>query len=300
MRSRALATALLVWTLAAGVHPAAAQNDHSVKVQDLGQGLSLLMGRGGNVAVLLGPDGVLLVDDQYADSTPEIRAAITKLGGGPVRFVLNTHWHGDHTGGNESWAGTGAVIVAHDNVRARMGSEQWNPLRQATTPASPPAALPIVTFADGIRFHLNGQQIDVKHVDPAHTDGDAIVAFREAKVLHLGDTYFNGLYPYIDVASGGSIDGMLAAVDRVLAAYGKNVRIIPGHGPLSNTAELRVYREMLAGVRDGVKKGIAEGKTVDEIVASRPTAAFDAKWGGGFMTPENFVRIVYAGMTRAE
>ena len=279
---------------------ALAQEAVPVKIHDLGNGLAMLVGSGGNIGVSKGPDGVLLVDDQFAQMVPEIRKAIRRLGAERVRFVLNTHWHGDHVGGNEALASTGAVIVAHENVRARMSTDQWNSLRQATTKASKPKALPIVTYADGIRFHLNGHTIDVIHVDPAHTDGDSIVVFREDDVVHLGDTYFNGLYPYIDVPSGGSIDGMIAAADRALEIVTAKTRIIPGHGPLSNRSELETYRAMLVGVRDAVREGVLAGRSADAVVASRPSAAFDEKWGGGFLSPESFVRIVYTSLAPRE
>jgi glyoxylase-like metal-dependent hydrolase (beta-lactamase superfamily II) len=167
------------------------------------------------------------------------------------------------------------------------------------TKASPKLALPIVTFDEGIGFHLNGHEIEVLHVDPAHTDGDAIVVVRDANLLHLGDTYFNGLYPYIDLPSGGSVDGVIAAAERALALCDEATRIIPGHGPLSNAAELRAYRDMLKGVRDAVKQGIVDGRTADQVVASKPSAAYDATWGGGFLSPEDFVRIVYASLAPA-
>jgi len=296
------AFAWMACMLVAGVARAVAAEEPPppVEAHDLGNGLAMLVGSGGNVGVSIGADGVLLVDDQYERMTDGIREAVRKLGGERVRFVLNTHWHGDHTGGNERWTGLGAAIVAHENVRLRMASDQWNPLRQTTTKASPPAALPVITYADGIRLHLNGHEIDVIHVDPAHTDGDSIVVFRGDDVVHLGDTYFNGLYPYIDAASGGSLDGMIAAVDRSLALCGAKTRIIPGHGPLSNRAELETYRGMLAGVRDAVLEGIRAGRSLDEVVASRPTKPWDAKWGGGFLKPDVFVRIVYDSLSRRE
>ncbi len=194
-----LATACLL------ASPIAAQDRGEVTIDtiELSPGLAMLVGRGGNIAVLVGPDGTLLVDDQFAPLTPRIQAAVAKLGGESIRFVLNTHWHGDHTGGNENLGKQGAVIMGHSNVRQRMSQKQWNPFREAETPASPEAALPLVTFEDGLTLHLNGHRIDVVHVDPAHTDGDALVIFRDAGVIHLGDVYFNGFYPYIDVASGG-------------------------------------------------------------------------------------------------
>jgi cyclase len=285
-------------TILALVSPASAEEAPPLEVHDLGEGLAMLAGRGGNIGVLVGPDGALVVDDQFAPVTPQIEAAVAGLGSRSIRFVLNTHWHGDHTGGNENLARGGAVVVAHENVRARMSQDQWNPLRETTTKASPPAALPIITFAEGIRFHLNGQVVDVLHVDPAHTDGDAIVVFRGANVLHLGDTYFNGLYPYIDLPSGGSVDGVIAAAERALALCDDETRIIPGHGALSNAVELRAYRDMLVAVRRAVVQSIEQGRSADEIVASNPTAAWDEKLGGGFLSPESFVRIVHASLAQ--
>lgn len=296
MNGTQLRLGLLLAALALSM-PAAAQEPTKVETRDLGAGLAMLMGSGGNVGLSVGEDGVLLIDDQFARMTAPIREAVTAFGGEGVRFVLNTHWHGDHVGGNEGWAQAGAVIVAHRNVRARMSKDQWNPLRQQTTKASPRAALPVVTFDEGIRFHLNGHEIEVLHVDPSHTDGDAIVLFKDANVLHAGDTYFNGLYPYIDTSSGGSVNGMIAAADRVLELCDGDTRIIPGHGPLSNREELTAYRSMLVSIRDAVREQIRQGRTVDQVVASQPSAPFDAKWGGGFLKPESFVRIVYASLS---
>jgi glyoxylase-like metal-dependent hydrolase (beta-lactamase superfamily II) len=215
-----------------------------------------------------------------------------------VRFVLNTHWHGDHTGGNENLGRAGALIVAHDNVRTRMSTDQFMNNLADTVKASPRGALPVVTFSDTVTFHINGDEVRAFHVPPAHTDGDAIVHFRRADVVHMGDTYFNGLYPYIDLSSGGSVDGVIAAADRVLAMAGEGTRIIPGHGPLSGRAELRAYRDMLSTVRDRVRGLAREGKTLQQVQAAKPSAEFDAKWGGGFMKPDSFVRVVYGSVVR--
>jgi len=275
---------------------AAAQQDFSkveIKTTDLGSGLAMLQGAGGNIGVSTGADGVFLIDDQYAPLTEKIRAAIAALSKEPIRFVLNTHWHGDHTGGNENLGDGGALIMAHHHVRERLSTEQFQAIRNRTIPASPKSAWPVVTFEDGLTLHLNGQTIEVTHVDPAHTDGDSIVYFREADLLHMGDTYFSGMYPYIDTSSGGDVNGMIAASDRGLVIAGPKTRIIPGHGPLSSREDLSGTREMLVSVRDLVRKLIDEGLDRDQVIARKPSEAFDGRYGGGFMTPDRFVGIVF-------
>ncbi|MBW2242413.1 MAG: MBL fold metallo-hydrolase [Deltaproteobacteria bacterium] len=269
-----------------------------IKTIPVAEGLHMLMGRGGNIAVLAGDDGVFLVDDQYAPLTEKILAAVHAIDEGPVRFLLNTHWHGDHTGGNENLGKVGVVIVAHENVRERMSVKQVIQARGIEVPASPPAALPILTFPTSITFHLNGVTTEAVHVAPAHTDGDSVVWFAERNVVHTGDTFFNGFYPFIDVGSGGSIDGVISAVDDVLARADDETKIIPGHGPLSNREELQTYREMLVTVRDRVRAALVAGKGADEILADKPTADLDAAWGGGFLKPEDFVRIVVSDLSR--
>lgn len=286
-----MAVFLVVWPFAV-----AAQQDFSkveIKTIDLGSGLAMLQGAGGNIGVSTGPDGVFLIDDQYAPLTEKIRAAIRAISMKPIRFVLNTHWHGDHTGGNENLGEAGVLILAHHRVRERLSTEQFQAIRNRKIPASPKAAWPVVTFEDGVTLHLNGQTIEVIHVEPAHTDGDSIVYFREADLLHMGDTYFSGMYPFIDTSSGGRIDGMIAAADRGLAIAGPKTRIIPGHGPLSSRQELSETREMLISVRDRVRKLIDEGLDRDRVVAGKPSNDFDGAYGGGFMTPDVFVGIVF-------
>ena len=269
-----------------------------MKTIPIAGGVHMLVGDGGNLGVSSGNDGVFLVDDQYAPLTEKIRAAIAKLSNKPIRFVINTHWHWDHTGGNENLGKTGSLLVAHENVRKRMSVEQFVAAFNERVPASPAVALPVVTFTDTVTFHWNDEEIRVFHVAPAHTDGDSAVHFRKANVLHTGDLYFNGLYPFIDIDSGGSIDGMIAAVDLLLSAGNPQTRIIPGHGPLSSPAELRVYREMLAGVRDALGMLIRQGKSRQEAVAARPTAPWDAAWGNGFLKPEEFAGIIYDDLAR--
>ena len=292
--------AALAASLAALATPALAQQDFSkveIKTTRLSNSVSMMEGAGGNLAVSAGEDTVFLVDDQYAPLTPKIEAAIKALSDKPVRFVFNTHWHGDHTGGNENLGKAGAIIVAHDNVRRRMSAEQFLEAFNSRTPPSPKVALPVVTFAQSMSFHLNGEEIRIVHVPRAHTDGDSIVHFAGSDVVHMGDTFFNGMYPFIDGSTGGSVAGMLAAVDRVLAMTTEKTKIIPGHGPLAGRADLQVYRDMLATVGERVKKAIAEGKSDEEIGKLGLTKDFDEKWGKGFLKPDQFVSLV-AGVMR--
>jgi cyclase len=256
-------------------------------------GVYMLTGAGGNMGVSVGDNGVFLVDDQYAPLTAKIVAAVKAIRDEPIRFVLNTHWHGDHTGGNENMGAAGALIVAHENVRKRMSVEQFLEMFNWRTPPSPQAALPIVTFTDAVTFHLNGDDIHAFHVPPAHTDGDAIVHFRTANAVHMGDIFFNGMYPFIDISTGGSIDGMIAAVDRVLRMIASDTKVIPGHGPLASRADLQAYRDMLAGVRAQVMRHVTLRQTLKQVVAAKATRQFDEKWGKGFLAPDQFVELVY-------
>jgi len=299
MKKKLLLPLLLLPALACT--PALAQNDFSkaqIQAQKLSASTYMLTGAGGNLALSVGDDAVFLVDDQYAPMVPKIKAAIAKLTKKPVKFVLNTHWHFDHTGGNESFGKAGAVIVAHDNVRKRMSTEQVIAFLGMPVKPAPKPALPVVTFTTDVSFHLNGDEVRVFHVADAHTDGDAIVHFKNSNVVHAGDVFFNKLYPFIDRSSGGSPDGVIAAVDKVLAMVDDNTKIIPGHGPLATKAELKAYRDMLQAVSGRIKAQIADGKTLADVVASKPTAEFDAVWGQGFLPPDKFVEMLFKGLQK--
>ncbi len=279
--------------------PAVAQQDFSaveIGAEKVADGIYMLTGSGGNMGLSVGEDGAYLIDDQYAPLTGKILAAVKELTPDPVRFVINTHWHGDHTGGNENMGEAGALLVAHENVRRRMAAGTFMEAFDRKVEPAPEGALPVVTFTDAVTFHWNGEEIRVFFVGPAHTDGDSIIHFVNADVFHMGDTLFNGMYPFIDVSSGGRIDGVIAAADRVLKVATEKTRLIPGHGPLATKADLQAYRDMLAQVRDRLAKMKAEGKSAEEVVAAKPTADFDEKWGGGFMKPDVWVGLVYQSM----
>jgi cyclase len=274
----------------------AQQQDFSgveIKAEKIADGIYMLTGRGGNIGLSVGKSGTCLIDDQYAPLTDKILAAIRAITPEPIRFVVNTHWHGDHTGGNENMGKTGALLVAHENVRLRMSTEQFSATFDRKTPPSPEGALPVVTFTDAVTFHWNGDEIRVYHVPPAHTDGDAVVHFVKANVVHAGDVFFNGGYPFVDVSSGGRIDGVIAAAERVLAGIDERTRIIPGHGPVGTKADLQAYHDVLKTLRDRIAKLKVEGKSRDEVIAAKPTADHDAKWGTGFMKGDVFTGLAY-------
>jgi len=294
MNVRALAYAFAIAVLSAATAPA--QQDFSqvqIEPEKVADGIYMLEGAGGNIGLSTGSDGAFLIDDQFAPLSAKILAAVKSLTPEPLRFLVNTHWHGDHTGGNENMRQAGAIIVAHENVRRRMSEEHFNPTFQSTTPASPADALPVVTFADAVTIHWNGNTIRVFHVEPAHTDGDSIIQFVEKDVIHMGDCFFNGGYPFIDVSSGGKVDGVIAAAERVLAVATDKTRLIPGHGPLGTKADLQTYHDVVKTVRDRVKALKDQGKTKEEVVAAKPSAEFDAKWGTGFMKPDVWLGLVY-------
>jgi glyoxylase-like metal-dependent hydrolase (beta-lactamase superfamily II) len=289
---RRFAIALSAALLAA---PAAAQQDFSkveIKVERIAPGVAVLFGAGGNIGLSYGEDGNVIVDDQFAPLTDKIAVAVRTVDPDPVRFVINTHWHFDHTGGNENFGKAGAVILAHDNVRARMSTEQFIKSMNRKVPASPKDALPVVTFGDGVTLHLNGDTLHVVHVVAAHTDGDSLVHWQKANVLHMGDTFFHRVsFPFVDLSSGGSIDGVIAAANRGLGFSNAATRIIPGHGPVASRAELAGYRDMLVDIRSKVAAGIKAKRTLAQIQASAPAARYGMT--DGFIKPDQFVEAVY-------
>jgi cyclase len=262
----------------------------TVKVAD---GLYVLMGGAaqGNIVVAAGSDGILLVDSMYGPMHQKVMDALARISRQPIRYVVNTHVHGDHTGGNEAMARLGAVIVSHENMRKRMAAPQNDP--------APDAALPVVTYSESMALHFNGEEIYIYHPEPAHTDGDSIVYFRHANVMHVGDVPSSLRYPNIGVNDGGSVDGMIAAARQVMNIANLETKIIPGHlGPIVGFKEIQQQLGMFAAVRDRIASAIRAGKTVEQVVASKPTADFDQGRLGGAITPDRFVTLVYTDLSR--
>ncbi len=274
----------------AAATPALAQNDFSeveIKTTQVAKGVYMLAGAGGNIGLSVGEDGAFLVDDQFAPLNEKILAAIAAVTDKPVEFVLNTHYHGDHTGGNEPLGKSGAHIVAHDNVRARLAKAE------AQTPA---AALPVITFSDTTTFHWNDQEIYIFHPKNAHTDGDAIVYFRNLNVVHMGDVMFSGRYPYIDLDAGGSLEGYIASLESVAAMVDEDVTVIPGHGPLSSKTDIERSIGMLKDVRGRIEALIAQGLDEDAAVATDPLDDLNEEWAWQFITGEKMVRTAYKSL----
>jgi glyoxylase-like metal-dependent hydrolase (beta-lactamase superfamily II) len=262
-----------------------------IKSQPLADNLTLLSGPGGNVVVLHGADGLVMVDTFVAPAWPKLEEALKALGA-PIKTVINTHWHFDHTDNNAPLHAAGATVVAHENTKTRMSTPQHIEMLKLDFPPSPAEALPQLVFKDG--YALEG--VKVEHVAPAHTDTDVIVRFERVNVLHAGDVFFNGRYPLIDGSTGGKIDGMIAASNRLLGMADANTKIVPGHGPLATKSDLTKYRDMLVTAADRVRKLKASGKSLDEAIAAKPFTDLDADWGGGRYKGDDFVKIVYLSL----
>lgn len=272
------------------------QNFDSVQVraEKVTDRLYVLFGAGGNIALSIGSEGAFIVDDQFAPLSEKITKAIAALTDRPLRFVVNTHWHGDHSGGNANFGRAGAVIIAQDNVRKRMSTEQVRGNNR--TPPSPREALPVITFTQGLSLHVNGDSVEVVHVPSAHTDGDALIHFIGSNAIHMGDAFPAGRFPYIDLGSGGTVDGIIEAADRALALARDDTRIIPGHGPISTKRDLAEFRRVVAQVRDRVKTLVVQGKSLTEVAASKPLDGIPASWGSGFINGDAFIDAVYTDL----
>jgi len=264
-----------------------------IKATDLGNNAYMLEGQGGNITVVVAKDGIILVDGQYAPLHDKIKAAVTAISSLPIKYLINTHYHGDHTGGNEAFAIEGVTIVAQDNVKNRLAAGTTNGLTGVKTPPAPPGALPGNTYTNFSKIRLEGRVADLKHIPNAHTDGDTYVWFKTANVLSTGDTFTNGRYPNIDFANGGNIKGMIAATDAYLKLTNAKSRIVPGHGPIADKAALTEYRAMLVTARDRMAALVKAGKSEDDALAAKPFEDIDKKWAPTELASKNFIRVVY-------
>ena len=260
------------------------------------QQIYMIQGDGGNIGLFIGEDGTFLIDDQFAPLTGKIIEAIKSVGGKYPKFLINTHYHGDHTGGNENLGQGGTLIFSHDNVRERLRTGSFIEAFGMKRAGVSREGLPVVTFSEDISFHLNGDSIRAAHVSNAHTDGDSFIYFQGANVIHAGDFFFNGFYPFIDVNHGGSLKGMIKAVDTVLSLADETTKIIPGHGPLGDREQLTRYRQMLEIAYERLSKLKAEGKTAQEAVAAKPLADLDATWGNGLFKSDRWIELIYSGV----
>jgi glyoxylase-like metal-dependent hydrolase (beta-lactamase superfamily II) len=285
--------------LAVSAAAAAQQSDFSkveIKATHVAGSVWMLQGAGGNIGASVGDDGIVLVDDQFAPLLPKIKDALAKISKQPVRFVLNTHWHSDHVGGNQGMAET-AAILAHENVRKRMqAGAATSPMGIEIKPA-PPKALPIVTFQHDVTVWLNGEPVKALHVGPSHTDGDSIIFFPKSNVVHMGDNFVTYGFPFIDLDSGGSVKGTIAALDEVIPQIPADAKVIPGHGPLSTVADVKKFRQQLDEIVVLVERGLKSGKTVEQLQKEKILAPY-AAWDGGFIKPDAFIATVAKDLER--
>jgi cyclase len=265
----------------------------SLKLRD---NITMLYGPGGNMVVLNGADGKVLVDSSFLSVAPKLKQALDELGPAPTKLLINTHWHFDHTDGNAPVHTAGATIVAHENTRKRLSAPQEMKAFGMTFPASPVEAWPQVTFTDRFKLYFNNEDLSLSYVPLAHTDTDILIRYEKANVLHMGDIFFNGTYPFIDMGTGGNINGMILAANAGISLADADTKIVPGHGPLGDKPLLAKYCDMLTTVRDSVKTLKGAGRSLQEVVAAKPTASLDATWGNGFMKADDFVTIVYSSL----
>lgn len=269
----------------------------TITVRQLAPNVYLLHGSGGNTVALVGPDGALLVDTEFAQVAPRLKAALAKMNAGNVRYVISTHYHGDHTGANAAFHADGAVIIGQYNCRLRMTESRYSAMTGTTSPPAPAASLPTITYRTDLTLYLDGEEVELTHKQPAHTDGDTIVYFHHANVVHMGDVFVNNLYPYIDLGANGTVDGYLPVIDEVLARIDDKTQVVPGHGPVATRQELKAYRDMIQTVRDRVAAGIAKGESLDQILAGKPTREFDAQYATDRVDGDGFTTMVYESLT---
>ncbi len=276
--------------------PVTAQDDVTITTVPVAANIHMLSGKGGNIGVFTGADGTFVIDDQFAPLTEKILAAIKAVGGDTPRFLINTHFHGDHTGGNENLGKAGTLIVSHHNVRTRLQNGYVIGAFGMKTAPAEPAALPTLTYSKKMKFHINGETVKAIHVHNAHTDGDSFVHFPAANAVHAGDLFFNGFYPFIDGDHGGSLKGMIRGVDKILRITDHDSKIIPGHGPLATRQQLQDYRDMLATAYERLLKLKNQGISAEDAAAQEPLKDLEAEWGDGIFTGEKWIKVIYSAV----
>lgn len=290
MKSNYLSILFLLITLSVS----AQTNYDTVKIRPvkLSEQIYMLKGSGGNIGVMIGKEGTLVIDNQFAPLSNKINGAVKTLDPGEIKFMINTHLHGDHSGGNENFYKMGATIVAHDQVRERMMKESFNARANRTTPPRDKEAWPAITFADKLNFHLNDEDIILHHFDVGHTDGDVIVQFKKANIVHTGDAFVRYGYPFIDISSGGGVNGFINTLDKILLLIDDNTKVIPGHGEVATKADVKKVRDTIADIRDQVAAALKKGKKIEDITSLGITDKYDAEWGKGFVKGKDFVLMV--------
>jgi len=299
MTMRIVLPLLLLFFVAPPIHekhrPQTDWSKVQIKSTKVAGNVYLLEGAGGNIGVSVGADGILIVDDQFAPLADKIRASLKTLGQGKLRFILNTHWHGDHTGSNAAF-GPEATIVAHDNVRKRLSTEQRSEFFKSTTPPSQKEALPVITFDQSLSVHFNGEEIRAIHFPNGHTDGDSVVFFTTSNVVHLGDDFFAGRFPFVDLDSGGSVEGLTRNISELITRIPADAKLIPGHGPISTLEDLKTYHRMLVETTAIVRDKIAARKTLDQIKSEGLSAEWNS-WGTGFIKTDLWLELIYRSLT---
>jgi glyoxylase-like metal-dependent hydrolase (beta-lactamase superfamily II) len=295
----AIGLLLVLFTLTVIADNVNAQGENvKINTTKLSNNTYMLKGSGGNIIVSVGQDGVFMVDDQFAPLTEKIKEAISNLTDQPVRYVINTHWHSDHTGGNENFGELGAMIVSHDNVRERLSTEQFSEFFNRTVPPLSEKGLPIITFSDNMTIFQNGDEVKIIHVDNGHTDGDSIVFFTKNNVIHVGDDFTDKSYPFIDISSGGSIDGLISSLQTISSIIDDKTKVISGHTEISNKTKVKDLTDMLIDVRHNVSQMIGDGKSLEEIIALQPTSKYDEIYfDHTSRQPEDFVTFIYQSLT---
>lgn len=293
---------LSIFFLLIALTVSAQTNYDTVKIRPvkLSEQIYMLKGAGGNIGVMIGKEGTLVIDNQFAPLSNKINGAVKTLDPGEIKFMINTHLHGDHSGGNENFYKMGATIVAHDQVRERMMKESFNARANRTTPPRDKEAWPAITFADKLNFHLNDEDIILHHFDVGHTDGDVIVQFKKANIVHTGDTFVRSGYPFIDVNSGGGVNGFINTLDKILLLIDDNTKVIPGHGEVATKADVKKVRDNIADIRDQVAAALKKGKKIEDITSLGITDKYEAEWGKGFVKGKDFVLMVAENLKGAK